>query len=137
MKILNLLFITMLCSSCATQRSAEKAAVYARPSSFIAAQVILDKSNASEHDVAKLKKVSESLLALSQNITGDITREEMIEIVVGNEPSNGKWVVFGSYIYDIYFSKISTDKVKNTSLVITEIAKGVLDAVSLRTFASK
>lgn len=135
MKLINSILIILLLSSCATQESSQKAAVYAKPSSFIgtlvATETVLDKSKTPEKDIERLRVIANSMLLVAKDINKEITQEEFSNLITSGEKS-GKWVLLAHTLYDIYSSSVSNDRVKNTSIVLKGIAEGMLDAINLR-----
>lgn len=123
---------SLLNTSCSTYR-AEQAQAYIEPGVYLAALAFLDKSDDKTKDAASLMKASENLLLVSQVLDEEVTDEDFAALV-SNSGTGKEWVVFSSYLFNIYRSKLSetgVDKVKGSRIVISSIAKGLKQAVTV------
>lgn len=132
-----LVILTVATVGCSTVDSAQQTSVYAKPVAFLAAQGVIDKSDLKEDDIRHLASVAKTLIAVAETINSEISKEQMLQIVSNGDPHVRKWIILTEYLYDVYYTKTGSDKVKNTSIVLKSIAEGILDAVKLAVVASK
>jgi hypothetical protein len=118
-------------TSCSTVK-VEQAEPYIEPLVYLAATAFLDKSDNKTEDAAALIKVADNLLLVSQVLDEEVASEDF-STLVQSSGSGKEWVVFSSYLFNIYRAKLSEsgiDKVKGSKIIISLIAKGLKQAVT-------
>lgn len=122
---------SILTTGCSTYK-ASQVEPYIEPGVYLAAMAFLDKSDNKTKDAQNLMRAAENLILVSQVLDSEITDEDFAALVA-NSGSGKEWIVFSSYLFNIYRSKLSetgVDKVKGSKIIITSISKGLKQAVT-------